>query len=148
VLADTGTMAAFRDTFRLDGLTVHAARGWALSVRPGQLTLGSMVISSEDGHLDFSGFDADTSAGLADAFALAERLAKDLFGAVRVNLVCLMMKDPVVHFHVVPRYEQPVERYGLTWEDADWPGPPTFGPAPTSDEVLRALAEDLGRAAR
>jgi diadenosine tetraphosphate (Ap4A) HIT family hydrolase len=143
VRADHQTQAAFRDTFRLDELSVRTARGWTLSVRPGQLTLGSMIISSDEGHLDFSELDADTSAGLADAFALAERLAKDQFEAVRVNLVCLMMKDPIVHFHVVPRYHAPVERYGRTWEDKDWPGPPTFGPAPTSDEVLAALVEEL-----
>jgi diadenosine tetraphosphate (Ap4A) HIT family hydrolase len=143
VLADDRTLAAFRETFRLDELTVHAEQGWALSVRPGQLTLGAMVVSSEAGHLDFGDLDAETAVGMADAFALAERLAKEVLGAVRVNLVCLMMKDPVVHFHVVPRYDGPVERYGRTWEDGDWPGPPTFGPAATSDEVLHDLVTDL-----
>jgi diadenosine tetraphosphate (Ap4A) HIT family hydrolase len=146
VSADGQTMTAFRDTFRLDELTIHEERGWTLSVRPGQITLGAMVISSSAGLLDFQDLDEATAVGLSTAFARAERLAKERLGAVRVNLVCLMMKDPVVHFHVLPRYSGPVERYDRTWEDADWPGPPTFGPAPADDAVLQALVRDLGTA--
>jgi diadenosine tetraphosphate (Ap4A) HIT family hydrolase len=144
VRADEQTMAAFRDTFRLEELTISDEGGWTISVRPGQITLGAMVISSSSGLLDFQDLDEDTSVGLSTAFALAEQLAKERLGAVRVNLVCLMMKDPVVHFHVLPRFDRPVERYGRTWEDADWPGPPTFGPAPVDDAVLQALVRDLG----
>jgi diadenosine tetraphosphate (Ap4A) HIT family hydrolase len=141
--ADQQTMSDFRKIFRLEELTVHEEAGWAISVRPGQLTLGSMVVSSSTGRLDFQELDGDAAAGLAAAFARVERLAKERLGAVRVNLVCLMMKDPVVHFHVIPRYDAPIERYGQRWEDTDWPGPPTFGPVPTDDGVLRELVRDL-----
>lgn len=136
-------LAAFRETFRLDELTVSEGAHWVASVRPGQITLGSMVISSARGLLDFADLDADSGATLGAAFGEAERLARRLFGAVRVNFVALMMKDPIIHFHALPRYDTDVQRYGRTWEDSDWPGPPTFGPAPTDDETLLALVTDL-----
>ena len=137
----------FREAFRLDELTVAEEAGWAVSIRPGQVTIGSMVISALDGHLDFQDLSPGEAAGLASAFATAERLAKEVFGAVRINLACLMMKDPIVHFHVIPRYMEPVERYGRTWVDADWPGPPTFGGASVDDDdVLRAIRDELSAA--
>ena len=137
----------FRSNFRLDELTIVEHGDWILSVRPGQITLGSMVISTGRGELDFASINPASGSDLAEAFAIAERLAKDVFGAVRINLACLMMKDPIVHFHVLPRYDREVERYGQTWLDGDWPGPPTFGPAPTTDETLAAIAADLRTAA-
>lgn len=144
--ANDDVVRQFRQTFRLDELTIHEGQAWIVSVRPGQITLGSMVVSSSHGHLDFQGFSTDDSTGLSAAFATAERLAKIELGAVRVNLACLMMKDPVVHFHVLPRYSQPVERYDRTWLDEDWPGPPTIGAASTADDVLGQLVRDLSAA--
>jgi diadenosine tetraphosphate (Ap4A) HIT family hydrolase len=143
VLADDDTLERFRDTFKLDALTIQEDDGWILSVRPGQLTIGSMVISSARGHLDFQEFGPQEASGLTSAIALAERLAKQELGAVRINLACLMMKDPVVHFHVVPRYDRSIDRYGATWEDRDWPGPPTFRKVETPAHVLDSLLTDL-----
>lgn len=136
-------LAAFRQTFRLDELTVVQSDRWVLSVRPGQITLASMVISSSRGALSFAGLDAVDGADLVALTGRAETAAQEAFGAVRLNLVCLMMKDPIVHFHVLPRYDQAVQRYGQRWEDTDWPGPPTISAASTSDEVLHPLVTDL-----
>lgn len=144
--ASNDTISAFRETFRLDELTIIADQRWNLSVRPGQLTLGAMVLSSERGHLDFQGFDSDDAVGMTRMIGVAERLAKQHLGAVRINLACLMMKDPIVHYHVLPRYDGPVERYGQTWTDEDWPGPPTFGKTSTSDNILHAIRDDLAGA--
>jgi len=36
----------------------------------------------------------------------------------------LMMVDPDVHFHVLPRYENPREFGGRTHNDRFWPKPP------------------------
>ena len=137
----------FRANFRLDELTVAEHGDWIISVRPAQLTLGAMVVSTARGELDLASVTPESGADMTRAFATAERLAKDVYGAVRINLACLMMKDPIVHFHVLPRYDHAVERYGHTWQDADWPGPPVFGPAPTSDEVLEQIVADLRAAA-
>ena len=140
-------LAAFRRTSRLDDLTIESAAGWTLSVRPAQLRLGAMVLSATEGEKWFADLDLARGPGLLARAATAERLAKGLYGAERVNLVALMMKDPVVHFHALPRYSAEVEHHGLRWRDEDWPGPPTFGPAPTDDDVLFAIRDEL-RAAR
>ncbi len=141
--ADEAVMQQFEATFQLPQLVVHEAGGWRLSVRPGQITLGSMVLSAADGALDFASIHVEASKNLTASIAVAERVAKGLFGAVRINLACLMMKDPVVHFHVLPRYDAEIERYGQRWQDRDWPGPPTFGKVDTSTSVVDAMTEDI-----
>ena len=55
-----------------------------------------------------------------------ERLLKDQVGYQRINYLMLMMVDPDVHFHVIPRYEGSRHRSGLEFADAGWPGPPVL----------------------
>ncbi|QSB04802.1 HIT family protein [Natronoglycomyces albus] len=133
---------AFRSAFRLDELTVYESERWILSVRPAQITLGSMVLSSKLGHETFAELDSQDSEEMGTMLAEAEHVAKELFGAVRINAVCLMMKDPIVHFHVLPRYEYTKDAFGRPWVDADWPGPPNFGGEVVKDEII--LAELVG----
>lgn len=137
----------FRAKFHLDTLTLAERGGWVLSLRPGQLTLGAMVLSVASGTQDMALLTPEEGAGMAAGFGLAEALARNRLGAVRINAFCLMMQDPVVHFHILPRYDAPVERHGITWQDGDWPGPPIIGPCETPARVLRALYGDLRAAA-
>lgn len=137
------TFAIFADRFRLGALHLADCGDWVLSLRPGQLTLGAMVLSLRTGARDLAAITPDQARDMGRGFALAETLARTRLGAVRVNLLCLMMQDPVVHFHILPRHDRPVTRHGLTWTDADWPGPPVMRPLTTPDTVLAALREDL-----
>ncbi len=136
-------LAAFRAKFRLDDLHLTACDGWVLSLRPAQLTLGAMVLSVASGTQDLAALNDTEASGLARGLGLAERLAREVYGAARINALCLMMQDPVVHFHILPRYAAPVPRHGRTWSDADWPGPPVIKPAETPEPVLLALRDEL-----
>lgn len=140
---DSPELAAFRETFHLDELTLHTSSGWVLSVRPQQITLGSMVVSHQGGALDFGSLGPGDGDGFVEVVALAERAATGLYGAVRLNVICLMMRDPVVHFHILPRYAHPVERHGRHWVDSDWPSAPTVAPAPTPADLLDAITTEL-----
>ena len=57
----------------------------------------------------------------------------------RINYLMLMMVDPDVHFHVIPRYSTPRELAGQVFNDAGWPGPPALEPAVVPEEATRAL---------
>jgi diadenosine tetraphosphate (Ap4A) HIT family hydrolase len=41
----------------------------------------------------------------------------------KINYLMLMMVDPHVHFHVLPRYEGDRSHGGIEVVDAGWPGP-------------------------
>ena len=136
-------LAAFEKKFRQRELHVSDCGAWTLSVRPGQIVLGAMVLASRSGALAMSDLTHQEMQDMGVGLALAERLAKQVFGAKRLNFLCLMMQDPIMHFHILPRYAQPVTRYGATWTDQDWPGPPRIAPLVTADATLLQIRDEL-----
>jgi diadenosine tetraphosphate (Ap4A) HIT family hydrolase len=60
----------------------------------------------------------------------------------RINYLMLMMVDPHVHFHVLPRYQRAPEFDGQHFSDAGWPGPPDLKSAtPMTEEARRRLLQ-------
>jgi diadenosine tetraphosphate (Ap4A) HIT family hydrolase len=56
----------------------------------------------------------------------------------------LMMVDPNVHFHVIPRYSKPRQWRKIQFVDACWPGPPNLASAiQLSSRDLAELTRDL-----
>ncbi|PWJ12945.1 HIT family protein [Jannaschia seohaensis] len=134
---------AFAEKFRTAELHLAETQGWTLSLRPGQPMLGSMVLSVRSGTRDLALLTPEEAVGMGAGLGLAERLAREVFGAVRINVLCLMMQDPIVHFHILPRYDRPVSAAGRDWTDTDWPGPPQIAGDPAEDAVLHALRDTL-----
>jgi diadenosine tetraphosphate (Ap4A) HIT family hydrolase len=117
---------------------------WALLVRPAQVTLGSLVLCAKSEALAYGDLPADAFAEQRELVAPAERLLKDLVAYERINYLMLMMVDPNVHFHVLPRYEGTRAYGGSDFPDSGWPGLPNLKdaqPAPAS------LVADLRRRA-
>lgn len=136
-------MDAFRDKFLVEALSVASTEQWELSVRPQQLTLGSMVLSVRSNVLDFASLNQDQCREMGALLGVAEERVKERFGAVRINVLCLMMQDPLLHFHVFPRYKAPVSFEGEEWVDADWPGPPSIRSTEQRPDINRALLAAL-----
>ena len=70
----------------------------------------------------------------------------------RINYLMLMMVDPDVHFHVIPRYDGTRSFQGVAFPDAGWPGPPALDAAVALDATMTAqlsaaLREALQRTA-
>jgi diadenosine tetraphosphate (Ap4A) HIT family hydrolase len=80
----------------------------------------------------------------ADAVAAIEKVLADFCAYERINYLMLMMVDPNVHFHVIPRYSEPRQWGSLDFPDAGWPGPPQLGSAVvlTQDQIA-ALGREL-----
>lgn len=138
-----GCLERFREKFRLNELVILEGEHWILSVRPEQLTFGSMVLSSKNGKLSFGDLTSSEGAGLAVMLGEAEGLAKKKLGAVRINAICLMMKDPIVHFHIFPRYDREFMASGVYWKDTDFPNPILVRSSSTSEDVLDYLVRFL-----
>lgn len=136
----------FAEKFRIEDLLITHCGGWNLSVRPDQLTLGAMVLSIRSGAFNLADLTAQDSVDMGEGFGLAERLARARYGAVRVNILCLMMQDPIVHFHIFPRYDSNQTHHSTLWQDTHWPGAPVIGPAPTAEPVLQGVLADLREA--
>ncbi len=104
---------------------------WAVLLRPAQPTLGSLVLAAKSEARSFPELPPEAFAELQRAVADIERA---LAGSVRhekINYLMLMMVDPHVHFHVVPRYEGERKACGVTVTDSGWPKAPALGEAVT-----------------
>lgn len=117
---------------------------WLLLLRPKQVTLGSLVLVCKEPVQAFGDVSAAAFGGLQTMIAGTERLLKDQVGYQRINYLMLMMVDPDVHFHVIPRYSMPRAYEGISLPDASWPNPPNLGTAiELAPDVLAALTADL-----
>ena len=115
---------------------------WCVLLRPGQVTLGSLVLVCKDEATRFSDISPDAFAELALATRDIETGLAAFRAYDKINYLMLMMVDPDVHFHVIPRYGAPQTFEAVEFADAGWPGPPQLGAAvaPNPDVRDRLLA--------
>jgi diadenosine tetraphosphate (Ap4A) HIT family hydrolase len=132
------------EKFGYPATLVHELEHWVILLRPAQVTLGSLVLAAKSDATAYGELPRETFAEQADAVALIERALKQFTRYERINYLMLMMVDPNVHFHVIPRYSRPRTWNGSEFPDAGWPGPPQLGTAVAlSAEQIRALAAEL-----
>ena len=117
---------------------------WVVLVRPSQVTLGSLVIAAKS---DVRAYGELPS----EAFIEQGRIIVELEAALsafcafeRINYLMLMMVDPHVHFHVIPRYSQARRWNDVEFADAGWPGPPQLAEARALDRPeMEQLAAEI-----
>ena len=97
---------------------------WLVLLRPAQPTLGSLILAAKSEAKAFGDLPVGAHAELGLITAEIERTLKAAVAYERINYLMLMMVDPHVHFHVIPRYTDTREAAGLRLADAGWPGPP------------------------
>lgn len=133
----------FEKKFRVTQLTVNESSNWLLSVRPVQQTLGSLVLSSRHECTSFSDLELSAQAELGSLFSFSDQLLKDAFSPNKINFICLMLQDPLLHFHVIPRYSAPLNFDGKDWVDTDWPKPPILHATVADTDVLLSIRDYL-----
>ena len=97
---------------------------WAVLLRPKQVTVGSLVLICTEDARSFPTISAGAFAEMQTVTRDLETTLKKVFSFDKINYVCLMMVDPQVHFHVLPRYAKPPTIGGKEFTDPFWPGPP------------------------
>lgn len=106
---------------------------WVLLLRPAQPTLGSLVMAARGDATAFGDLAPEAHAELAVVTRDIETALKHAIAYERINYLMLMMVDPHVHFHVIPRYADVRSHGDLVMADAGWPKPPALGEAVTLD---------------
>ena len=121
---------------------IHEGEHWAVLVRPAQVTLGSLILVSKSVATSYSDLPAAAFAEQHDMIVAIERSLRKCVHFERINYLMLMMVDPHVHFHVIPRYEGSRQLGSLSFADKGWPGQPDLGSAVAlRDEAVTELAE-------
>jgi diadenosine tetraphosphate (Ap4A) HIT family hydrolase len=117
---------------------------WVVMLRPAQPTLGSLVLAAKG---EARSFGELSGAAFGELKVAAGEIEAALGAAVRfekINYLMLMMVDPHVHFHVVPRYDGEREACGVRVRDEGWPKVPALAEAVELEAgQVEALAEHL-----
>jgi diadenosine tetraphosphate (Ap4A) HIT family hydrolase len=117
---------------------------WTVLLRPKQPTLGSLVLVCREPVQAFADVSAQAFVELQGVVRTIEATLRDVVAYERINYLMLMMVDPDVHFHVIPRYDGERAHGGHTFKDAGWPGPPALAShVALSEEEAAALAADF-----
>ena len=131
------------------GTLVHEYAHWVVLLRPAQITIGSLVLACKEDATAFSSISAGASAEIVTAVQGIESTVGRCFSVERFNYLMLMMVDPNVHFHVIPRYSSPVSFEGGEYADSTYPKPPDVTSklemsGETFEKLRKRLMEDWG----
>jgi diadenosine tetraphosphate (Ap4A) HIT family hydrolase len=137
-------MNATIEKFGWPASLVHEFEHWLVLVRPAQPTLGSLVLAAKSDATAFGDLTVEAHAELKQASAAIERALARLMSYEKLNYLMLMMVDPHVHFHVIPRYDGIHKWNGREFVDAGWPRLPDLATAVAlSAEEIQLLVQDL-----
>ncbi|MEM9147478.1 MAG: HIT family protein [Pseudomonadota bacterium] len=140
-------MNATMEKFGWPASRVATFEHWVVVLRPAQPTAGSLVVIATEPVTAFSDLSQESFTELAKVTAGVEALARQEIGYDRINWLMLMMVDPDVHFHVLPRYEGSRPIAGHVLVDEGWPGPPRVNSGVTlTPDQLAVTAKRFSKA--
>jgi len=110
---------------------------WVVLLRPQQATLGALVLICKESVDALSGISVEAFSELKQITTVIESSLKGLFKYDKINYLMLMMVDPDVHFHILPRYSATRIFDQAEFTDPGWPGPPDLAKTNQVGEVVR-----------
>lgn len=116
---------------------VREYQHWFVLLREQQVTLGSLVLCAKSDATEFSALPTGAFAEMERVIGDIERALKAAFRYDKINYLMLMMVDPNVHFHVIPRYAEARSACGLKLTDTGWPKAPKLSDAVKLEEAER-----------
>lgn len=111
-----------------DDMLVASYDHWAVLSRPAQVTKGAMVLIAKADVTSYSALPPEAFAEMGKVITDIESTLAATLRPDKMNYLMLMMVDPHVHYHVIPRYGPDHEL-----ADPGWPGPPALGETVDSD---------------
>jgi diadenosine tetraphosphate (Ap4A) HIT family hydrolase len=111
---------------------------WVVLLRPRQVTLGALVLVCKSPARAFHEIGREAFAELERVTTDIERALGRVVAYEKLNYLMLMMVDPDVHFHVIPRHSGTRRLGSLEVADAGWPGPPDLKSGVEVDATMRA----------
>jgi diadenosine tetraphosphate (Ap4A) HIT family hydrolase len=126
--------------FGFPAAAIREYEQWAVLVRPRQVTLGSVIVAEKSEATALGQLSQKSLLELGIVSRELEATLQASFQFDKINYIALMMVDPNVHFHVLPRYSTPRSFGGMEFRDTGWPKHPDMQFAhDLSPETLESL---------
>lgn len=121
---------------------------WHLLLCPKQPTLGSLVLICKENISHYAEISIEALNEQKLIINEIEAILKHRFNYCKMNYQTLMMQDPQVHFHIIPRYENSTTFCNQQYSDATWPSAPDLNigiqlPDMYHKELLELLTVDF-----
>ncbi|MDC8444445.1 MAG: HIT family protein [Nitrosomonas sp.] len=130
------------DTMRKFGAPqtiIHSFQYWSVQLRPAQATLGALVMVAHEPARAFSELSAASFIEMHAVVSQIEFTLTKAFQYDKINYLMLMMVDPDVHFHIIPRYAQSRLFADTAFVDAGWPAVPQLGHINETNETINQM---------
>lgn len=115
--------------FGYPGTLIREYEHWLVLLREPQATLGSLILCAKADVTEFSALPKGAFVEMDEVITEIEQALNTAFSYDKINYLMLMMVDPNVHFHVIPRYAETPSACGLSIPDPGWPALPQLGEA-------------------
>ncbi|AVP96489.1 HIT family protein [Ahniella affigens] len=120
---------------------------WVVLLRPAQFTAGNVILACKSESTALGSLGASAFSEMSIAVNEIEATLRKVVNYEKVNYLALMMVDPHIHFHVIPRYCGTRVLAGTEFSDASWPRPPDLSLAVSLapqkfDEIAEILKRD------
>ena len=115
------------------GTIVRVYDHWLVLLRPQQVTAASLVLAAKGEPTAYGMLPHEAFIEQGLIVAEIEAALRRTVRYERINYLMLMMVDPHVHFHVIPRYSGSRSLAGVDIADHGWPGPPDLKSAVSLD---------------
>jgi diadenosine tetraphosphate (Ap4A) HIT family hydrolase len=110
---------------------------WCVLLRNNQVTLGSLILGAKGNATAFSQLSPQAFGELGAIVSHIESSLRNFRIWDKINYLMLMMVDPYVHFHVIPRYSTNQIFGGMTFADKGWPAAPNLASPTVLEESMR-----------
>lgn len=141
----TKSVSEFTIKYKLNDYKLFENDNWIVSLRPEQKTPFSMIISIKSNIFQMRDLNSSQILELQETYKFIENISYDNLKANKVNFLCLMMVDSIVHFHVFPRFESVFNYKNIKLVDKYFPKPVdlTDGYSLNTDTIDNILKEYL-----
>ena len=119
-------MRKILQNFEYKNFIIKDYKHWSLLLRNKQITLGSMVLIEKDFKKKYGNISTNSHIEFGLIIKDLEITLKKLFSYEKINYLMLMMVDPEVHYHIIPRYCKKIKFSQKIFIDRGWPGLPDF----------------------
>jgi diadenosine tetraphosphate (Ap4A) HIT family hydrolase len=134
---------AFQEKFKVDEFKIYESKFWVWSLRPVHNTLGAGILSLRRYAENFSDLSEEEGADLVKIVKVIEKALKVNYSYDRINYLMLMMIDPHLHYHVLPRYNSEQKFDNQKFEDNGWPKLPQLTAPDFPSDTLHKIKEKL-----
>ncbi|MCG8464203.1 MAG: HIT family protein [Xanthomonadales bacterium] len=121
---------------------IYESEHWVVLLRPQQVTLGALILGAKSDALSYGELPPAAFSEMHGVIHNLEACLARAFQYKKMNYLMLMMVDPHVHYHVLPRFDEAQSFAGVRFEDPGWPGPPRLDAvnAMNDDQFAKLLA--------